>query len=145
MPSSNYPMPKFSFTVAWGGYTMAFTEVSGLNKNIDVIEYRMGNSPEFFKMKMPGLQKFDNITLKRGVFINQNDFVTWYNTVAMNLVERRTVVISLLDENHDPVIVWTAKDCFVVSLKSTDLKSDANEVAIETIELANQGFTVEYL
>ena len=94
---------------------------------------------------MPGLQKNGNITLKRGVFVNQNDFVTWYNTVAMNLVERRSITISLLDENHNPVVVWKVRDCFIVSLKSTDLKSDANEVAIETVEIANQGFEVEYL
>ncbi|MBE99367.1 phage tail protein [Flavobacterium coralii] len=145
MANSNYPLPKFHFSVNWGGTTMSFTEVSGMEQALDVIEYRMGNSPQFSKMKMPGLQKNGNITLKRGVFVNQNDFVTWYNTVAMNLVERRSITISLLDENHNPVVVWKVRDCFIVSLKSTDLKSDANEVAIETVEIANQGFEVEYL
>lgn len=145
MPSTNFPMPKFHFSVEWGGTSIAFTEVSGLNRDIDVIEYRVGSSPLFSKMKMPGMEKFSNITLKRGVFINDNDFYNWYNTVAMNLVEKRNITISLLDENHSPVVVWKVKDCFIVSLKSTDLKSDANEVAIETIEIANQGFTIEYI
>ncbi|WP_297332593.1 phage tail protein [Flavobacterium sp.] len=145
MANSNYPLPKFHFSVNWGGTTMSFTEVSGMEQALDVIEYRMGNSPQFSKMKMPGLQKNGNITLKRGVFVNQSDFITWYNTVAMNLVERRSITISLLDENHNPVVVWKVRDCFIVSLKSTDLKSDANEVAIETVEIANQGFEVEYL
>jgi phage tail-like protein len=145
MANPNYPLPKFHFSVNWGGASISFTEVSGLNLSTEVIEYRMGNSPQFYKMKMPGMQKSDNITLKRGVFVNQNDFVTWYNTVAMNLVERRSITISLLDENHNPVVVWKVRDCFIVSLKSTDLKSDANEVAIETVEIANQGFEVEYL
>ena len=145
MPNINIPLPKFHFSVEWGGTSIAFTEVSGLNRDIDIIEYRVGSSPLFSKMKMTGLQKFSNITLKRGVFINDNDFYNWYNTVAMNLVEKRNITISLLDENHSPVVVWKVKDCFIVSLKSTDLKADANEVAIETIEIANQGFTIEYI
>jgi phage tail-like protein len=145
MASTLYPMPKFHFSVVWGGTSIAFTEVSGLNKDIDIIEYRFGSSPDFSKMKMPGMAKNGNITLKRGLFVNDDQFYTWYNTVAMNLVERRNLTISLLDENHQPVVVWKVRDCFIVSLKGTDLKSDANEVAIETVEIANQGFTVEYI
>lgn len=145
MPNINYPQPKFAFSVSWGGNSVAFTEVSGLDRSIDIIEFRMGNSPQFSKMKMPGMEKFSNITLKRGVFINQDDMDTWFNTIAMNLVEKRSVTISLLDENHNPIVVWKVRDCFIVSLKSTDMKSDANEVAIETIELAHQGFDVEYI
>lgn len=145
MSSTLFPMPKFHFSVEWGGTSIAFTEVSGLNKDIDIIEYRVGSSPQFSKVKMPGLEKFSNITLKRGVFVNDDDFYTWYNSVAMNLVERRNITISLLDETHQPVVVWKVRDCFIVSLKGTDLKSDANEVAIETVEIANQGFSVEYI
>ena len=64
--------------------------------------------------------------------------------MAQNTVEKRTITISLLDENQEPRVVWTVKDCFIVSLKCTDLKSDANEAAIDTVEVANHGFTVEY-
>ncbi|WP_198133441.1 phage tail protein [Flavobacterium beibuense] len=144
MPNIDFPLPKFHFSVQWGGSKIAFTEVSGLNKEMDVIEHRVGSSPEFFKKKMPGLQKLSNITLKRGVFLGDNEFYDWYNTVAQNTVEKRTIIISLLDENHEPKVVWTVKDCFIVSLKCTDLKSDANEAAIDAVELANHGFTVEY-
>lgn len=145
MPNTDFPLPKFHFSVNWGGSKIAFTEVSGLNRDMDVIEHRVGSSPEFFKKKMPGLQKTSNITLKRGVFINDNEFFEWYNTVALNTVERRNITISLLDENHEPRVVWKVKDCFIVSLKSTDLKAEANEAAIDTIEVANNGFTIEYV
>ena len=145
MPNTDFPLPKFHFSVNWGGSKIAFTEVSGLNRDMDVIEHRVGSSPEFFKKKMPGLQKTSNITLKRGVFINDNEFFEWYNTVALNTVERRDITISLLDENHEPRVVWKVKDCFIVSLKSTDLKAEANEAAIDTIEVANNGFTIEYV
>lgn len=140
-----YALPKFHFMVAWGGTKIAFTEVSGLNREMDLIEYRVGSSPEFFKRKMPGLQKNGNITLKRGVFANDNEFFQWYNTVAMNQVQRRDLTISLLDEKHEPKVVWKVRDCFIVSLKCTDLKADANEIAIETVDIANHGFTVEYV
>ncbi len=145
MPNTDFPLPKFHFIVQWGGSKIAFTEVSGLNKEMDILEHRVGSSPEFFKRKMPGLQKLGNITLKRGVFINDNEFYDWYNTVALNTVERRDLTISLLDENHEPKVVWKVKECFIVSLKCTDLKAEANEIAIDTVELANHGFALEYL
>ncbi|NHN27088.1 phage tail protein [Flavobacterium jejuense] len=142
MPNTNFPLPKFHFSVQWGGSKIAFTEVSGLNKEMDVIEHRVGSSPNFYKEKMPGMQKLSNITLKRGVFLGDNEFYDWYNTVAQNTVEKRTITISLLDENQQPKVVWTVKDCFIVSLKCTDLKSDANEAAIDTVEVANHGVDV---
>ena len=145
MPNTDFPLPKFHFSVAWGGTKIAFTEVSGLNKEMDIIEHRVGSSPEFFKKKMPGLQKLNNISLKRGVFAGDNEFYQWYNTVAMNTVERRNITISLLNENHAPVVVWKVKDCFIVSLKCSDMKADANEAAIDTVEIANHGFTMEHV
>jgi phage tail-like protein len=145
MPNTDFPLPKFHFSVEWGGTKIAFTEVSGLNKEMDIIEHRVGSSPEFFKKKMPGLQKLSNISLKRGVFAGDNEFYQWYNTVAMNTVEKRNITISLLNENHAPVVVWKVKDCFIVSLKCSDMKADANEAAIDTVEIANHGFTMEHV
>jgi phage tail-like protein len=145
MPNTDFPLPKFHFSVEWGGTKIAFTEVSGLNKDLDVIEHRVGSSPEFFKKKMPGLAKMGNVTLKRGVFAGDNEFYQWFNTVAMNTVERRNITISLLNELHQPKVVWKVKDCFIVSLKCSDMKSDANEAAIDTVEIANHGFTMEHI
>ncbi len=145
MAHTDFPLPKFHFSVEWGGSKIAFTEVSGLNKEVEVLEHRVGSSPEFFKQKRPGMSKLSNITLKRGLFAGDNEFYDWYNTVALNTVERRNITISLLDENHEPKVVWKVRDCFIVSLKCTDMKSDANEAAIETVEIANHGFTIEHL
>jgi phage tail-like protein len=140
---ANYPLPKFHFQVEWGGANLGFSEVSGLDVESEVIEYRDGFSPEYIKTKMPGMQKFSNITLKRGTFQGDNEFYTWWNTVALNTIERRDVTISLLNENHDPVIVWKVKNAWPVKVQSTDLKADGNEVAIETIELAHEGLTIQ--
>lgn len=140
---TNYPLPKFHFQVEWGGAKVSFTEVTGLNVETDVIEYRDGASPEFHKIKMTGMQKFSNITLKRGTFKGDNDFYKWWNTVALNTIERRDLVISLLNEKHEPVVVWKVKQAWPNKVQSGDLKSDANEVLIESIELVHEGLTIQ--
>lgn len=140
---ANYPLPKFHFQVEWGGAHLGFTEVSGLDVQTDPIEYRDGASPEYVKTKMPGLQKFSNITLKRGTFKGDNDFYSWWNTVALNTIERRNVTISLLNENHEPVVVWKIKNAWPIKVQSTDLKADGNEVAIESIELVHEGLVIQ--
>lgn len=140
---ANYPLPKFHFQVEWGGASIGFTEVSGLDVQTDPIEYRDGASPEYVKIKMPGMQKYSNITLKRGTFQGDNDFHAWWNTVALNTIERRNVTISLLNENHEPVVVWKVKNAWPIKVQSTDLKADGNEVAIETIELVHEGLVIQ--
>lgn len=141
--ANSYPLPKFHFRVEWAGANIGFTEVSGLDKSLDVIEYRDGASPEYHKIKMPGMQKFSNITLKRGTFKGDNDFYKWMKTVSLNTIERRDITISLLNENHEPVINWLVKNAWPVKVQSTDLKADGNEVAIETLELAHEGLEIE--
>jgi phage tail-like protein len=140
---ATYPLPKFHFRVEWGGTRIGFTEVSGLNVTQDVIEYRDGATPEYSKVKMPGMRKFDNLTLKRGLFQGDNEFFNWLKTTALNTVERRDLTISLLNEAHEPVVVWKVRNAFPIKLQSTDLKADDNGVAIETLELAHEGFELQ--
>ncbi|MFB2121375.1 phage tail protein [Parapedobacter sp. 2B3] len=140
---ANYPLPKFHFQVEWGGAKIGFSEVSGLDVSIEPIEYRDGASPEYHKIKMPGLQSFSNIMLKRGIFKGDNEFYNWWNTVALNTIERRDIVISLLNENHEPVVVWKIKNAWPLKVQSTDLSSTGNDVAIETIEVAHEGLTIQ--
>jgi phage tail-like protein len=140
---AEYPISKFHFQVEWGGTTVAFTEVSGLDITSEVIEYRTGDSPEYSKIKMPGQRKFSNITLKRGTFKGNNEFYKWFNTVNMNQVERRNLTISLLNESHEPVVVWKVKNAWPTKVTPTDLKADGNEVALESLELAHEGLTIQ--
>jgi len=140
---ADYPLPKFHFSVDWGDDKFAFSEVSGLDVESEVIEYRDGIMPEYSKMKMPGMQKYSNITLKRGTFQGDNRFYEWWKTTQLNTVQRRDLIISLLNENHDPVFVWTAKNAWPIKVQSTDLKADGSEVAIETMEIAHEGLTIE--
>jgi phage tail-like protein len=140
---AEYPLPKFHFQVEWGGSKIGFTEVSGLDISTEVIEYRDGASPEYSKIKMPGQRKFSNITLKRGTFKSDNQFYLWFNTVSLNTIERRNLTIALLNENHEPVIVWKVKNAWPSKITPTDLKADGNDVAIESVELAHEGLTIQ--
>lgn len=140
---SNYPLPKFHFEVDWGGVRIGFTEVTGLAVETEVIEYREGNSPVYTKTKMPGMQKFGNITLKRGTFNADNEYFEWWNTVKLNTIERRDIIIKLLNEEHEPVMSWKVVNAWPSKVQSSDLKSDGNEVAIESIEVVHEGLTVD--
>lgn len=140
---SNYPMPKFHFQVEWGGTKIGFTEVTGLDVETEVIEYRVGSSPEYSKTKMPGMQKYSNITMKRGTFQGDNEYYSWWNSVKLNTIERRDITIKLLNENHEPVVTWKVKNAWPTKVQSTDLKADGNEVAIESIEIVHEGLTIQ--
>ena len=138
-----YPLVAFHFQVEWGGTNLGFSEVSGLTIENQAIEYRDGLSPEYSVVKMPGMPKFSNITLKRGIVPADNEFFGWLNTAALNKIERRDLVISLLNEEHSPVMTWKVKNAFPVKVEGPGLKATGNEVAIETIELAHEGLTIE--
>lgn len=141
--ATNYPLVKFHFQVEWGGTKIGFTEVSGLDVETEVVEYRHGASPEYSKIKMPGMQKFSNITLKRGTFASDNEFYNWWNSVKLNTIERRDITISLLNEEHEPVVTWKVKNAWPAKVQSTDLKADGNEVAIESMEIVHEGLTIQ--
>jgi phage tail-like protein len=138
-----YPLPTFHFSVAWGPERVGFSEVSGLTQENQAIEYRDGAFREFSSIKMPGIRKFSNIVLKRGIAKADNDFFKWMSTVKLNTVERRDLTISLLNENHDPVMVWTVHNAFPVKLEGPGLKASTNEVAIESIEIAHEGLELQ--
>ena len=140
MPVS--PLPRFHFQVEWGASTISFSEVSGLGVETETIEHSDGASQEYTPIKMPGRQKYNNITLKRGVSSADNEFSEWWNTASPNKIERRDLTISLLNEEHEPVMVWAVKQAWPTKVQSTDLKADGNEVAIETVEPAHEGLTM---
>ena len=56
---------------------------------------------------------------------------------------RRTITISLLDEDHNVIVKWNLANAWPSKVQSTDLKADANEVAIETMEIVHEGLTME--
>lgn len=141
--TSVWPLPKFHFQVKWDSQVMSFQEVSGLDIEAQPIEYRHGDSPQFSTIKMPGIQKSGNVTMKKGVFKSDNKFWDWFNQIKMNTIKRIPVTISLLDEAGAPTMVWTLASAWPTKITGTDLKSDGNEVAVETIEVAHEGVTID--
>ncbi|SRR5216684_3562359 len=136
----NYPLPRFHFQIDWGGAKISFTEVAGLAIEREKIEYRHSDSKDFHKIAMPGLYKISNIVLKRGKFEGDVDFNTWFDDIADDRANtRRDVTIRLLNEKHLPVAAWKASRCFPVKVTAPDLKSDANEIAVESLEIAHEG------
>jgi phage tail-like protein len=139
-----WPMPKFYFSVDIGDMTdLPFQEVSGLDIDTDIIEYRHGNSPVHSTIKMPGLMKYGDITLKKGVFATDNQFFDWIVQIQLNTYERLTVVIKLLDENGTPRMTWTLKNAFPKQVTPTDMNSQSSEVAVESIVFVCEGLTIE--
>lgn len=138
-----WPLPKFYFSVKWGDSEMSFQEVSGLDIETEPLEYRAGNSKVFSKVKMPGMIKSGNITMKKGVFVKDNAIFEWFDQIKMNTIERKAITISLLDEGGNPTMVWKVQNAFPVKVSSTDLKAEGNEVAVESIEIAHEGFVIE--
>lgn len=138
--ATTWPLVKFQFSVKIGSDELLFQEVTGLSSETQVIEYRVGNSAVFSTVKMPGIKKFGNVTLKKGMFKDDKKLWDMYNKIKMNTFERQTVVISLLDEANAVAMSWNLKNAFPVKMSVSDMKADANEPAVETIELAHEGF-----
>ncbi|WP_415712882.1 phage tail protein [Maridesulfovibrio sp.] len=138
-----YPLPAFHFSVSLDGEELGFSEVSGLTMETQVIEYRDGLSKSYGAMKMSGLPKNSNITLKRGIVPSNNKFFDWINKTKLNKPERKDLSIMLLNEEHSPVMTWKITKAWPVKVEGPSLKASGNEVAIESIELAHEGMTIE--
>jgi phage tail-like protein len=146
-PTKVYPLPKFHFEVDWGGTRIGFTEVTGLDFETEVIKYREGNDKALTDKQQPGKKKWAHISLKRGTFKGDYElYQLWTNTIMfqeVNAKYRRDVTIKLLDEQHNAVVTWVVANAWPTKVQSTDLKADANEVAIETMELVHEGLTIQ--
>ena len=140
--NTNWPLPKFYFSVTGMPGKPVFQEVTGLESEVQVIEYRAGNSPIFAPIKMPGLAKVGNVTMKKGIFVTDPNLGTWFSSITMNTIKRCTIVVALLDQTGTPQFKWQLNNAFPVKLTGTDLKSDGNEVAVESIEIAYETMTI---
>ena len=137
-----WPIPKFRFEVKFADEVMSFQEVSGLDMETQPIEYRHGDSNVFSTVKMPGIKKYSDVTMKKGVFRSDGKFWDWFKEIKMNTIKRQTVTISLLDEAGKPTMVWTLANAWPTKISGTDLKASGNEVAVETIVIAHEGLTI---
>jgi phage tail-like protein len=138
-----WPIPAFHFKVTIGSIgEVAFQEVSGLDTEYDVIEYRAGNSVDFSVVKMTGLKKTSDITLKKGMFAGDTQLFDYFSKVKMNTISHETVTIQLLDEEHKPLFTWTLKNAFPKKVTGASLNAKNSEAAMEELVLAHEGLTM---
>ncbi|MEM7373497.1 MAG: phage tail protein [Bacteroidota bacterium] len=141
------PIPKFRFLAEIEGIDLRFTEISGLDKETEVIEIRHGNDSSKYKQQILGLNKTNRVTMKRGV-INDASIKEFYDWWALTTNQQKTedaqrdVTIKLMDEIGDPIITWKLSNAMAVKFQSTDLKSDGNEIAIDSMEIVHEGLTI---
>jgi phage tail-like protein len=140
---SQHALSRYHFSVEWGGTRIGFIEVSGLDIEIEAVSFREGSSPEDSFKKLPGLRKYSNITLKRQIAKGDNEFFNWINTKQIGSIERRDVVISLLNDAHEPVVVWKVNNAFPVHYYGPVLLANDGGIAAETLVLTHEGIVIE--
>ena len=149
--TKEYPLPAFYFSVIIGDETRentakgSFTEVSGLTQEVQTLDYRDGFDKTTIPRKIPGMPKYSNVTLKRGVFHENLEFQKWVNDRQYNEIQRKLVTISLKDNEGQSLIVWKLSNAYPVKLEGPTMKSDSSEIAFESIELVHEGLTVEHV
>jgi phage tail-like protein len=137
----NDPLASYNFLVESGGVLRAgFNECTGLNSESDAIDYREGNE-DIVVRKLPGLKKFGNVTLKRGVSVGQ-DFFEWRKTVTDGDIDRRDISIILLDEKRNEQVRYNLTAAWPVKWTGPEFKAGANEVAVESLELVHEGVSL---
>ena len=152
-----YPLTKMNFLVSipdLAGAMAAFSEVTGIEASVDVVEFRQGNAHSLAPVKIPGLVHHGNITLKMGYTIG-NGFKQWVQdcvSETRGAMNRKTITIELLDirdgspnatyETTKGNILWLLKDAWVTKYSGPDLNASASEVAMETVEIAYEELTI---
>ncbi len=113
-----------------------FTEVSGLQVEMQVMEYQEGGTNTFVH-RLPGPLKVGNITLKHGL-TKSNEFLKW----CMN-IERKNVTVVMYDVAGQPVVRWHFNRAYAVKWTGPSFTADSTAMAIETVEITHEGLTVE--
>jgi phage tail-like protein len=120
----------------------AFSEVTGLDSETDVVEYRNGTDDPTVR-KLPGLHKQGNVTLKRG-YTTSSGLFDWRKKVLDGEIERKDVTITLYDElgvSGSARVTFSLRQAWPSKYQGPELKASANEIAIETVEFCHEGIT----
>lgn len=141
--TSVYPEQLFHFVVEWGGFRVAFAEITGLIQDDSEVEYRDSStpaSPGVVKKIIPGKGK---ITLKQGRDKITNPFISWMLTVRLRSSDRRDLVIKLLNNGKVPVLVWKASKAYPVKIDRSSVFMPGSSITIASVELAYDGMELQ--
>lgn len=137
------PHPAFHFSVEAGLSRVGFARVLLPTMERELIRYRDGSDLEETARLLPGLLRLGPCVLERGVVPPDDEFFVWLNTISVGSVQRRDVVVRLLDASHAPAMVWQLRRCFPTRLAWSPLDADCSAVLIETLSLAVESMSVE--
>lgn len=137
------PLRNFRFVLEIDSLTLAgFSEVAIAESTIEAVDYREGDEPPHVR-KLSGLTKYGNVTLKRGMTVGANslELFKWHNEVSAGGIkeQRKTVAIVVQDEAGQPQARFVIAKAWPTKYDPSDLSAKGNEVAIELLELANEG------
>jgi phage tail-like protein len=138
---TNYPLPVYNYRVDIGNTSFSFSEVSGLDLAFEVITYKESyassgkSGPNI--MHMPGMIQPVNISLKKGFIKGESMkvFYSWINSIELNRVDKKDIIIHLLDETGATVVSWKCIDAFPTKLSAPAFNADSNAVAIESMDV----------
>jgi phage tail-like protein len=143
------PYTEFNFLVDLGtgdtdGPEAGFQELSGLGMEVAVTEYRNGNSKENSVIKLTGLNKATDVTLKRGV-IGSLNLYSWLNDIRNgNQNALRTVTIHLQNEDHSAIVqTWKLLRARITKHTSGPLNAKGHDVAMEELVLTYERLEME--
>lgn len=133
------PYRSFNFLVEIDGITRAgFRECSGLDTSQDPIDYREGNDKSLTTRKIPGMNKYSNISLKWGS-TDDYELYEWRLKAQDGKVERKNGSVILLDETGAEKARWNFREGWPVKWTGPTLNATGNEVAVESLEIVHEG------
>jgi phage tail-like protein len=132
------PFGNYNFLVEIDGISRgAFHECSGFDSTIDVIEHREGGENTTLR-KLPGMTKYSNLVLKWGI-TDDLELYEWHRQVVDGEISRRNGSIVLLGRAGEEVARWNFVRAWPTKWDGPDLNAEANDVAVEMLELAHEG------
>jgi phage tail-like protein len=138
----NDPLTTFNFLVETNGVLAAgFSEVTGMTAEVQVVEYREGRDPNANSRKLPGQAKYGNVTFKKGIGLT-HDFFNWFKSGVDGDILRIDLSILLLDEMRQEQVRFNLSNVIPVKYVVSDLKASANEIAIQSLEVAHEGLRI---
>jgi phage tail-like protein len=142
MPLVTDPYLVSNFRVEIDSITSAtFSEILGLDVSIDIVDYRTGTSPQSTAEKLPGLARYQNITLKRGLTQN-TDLWNWVKNILNGVSDKRNMSIVLQDAQHNDVVRWNVTNAWPCRWSGPALHSGSSDIAIESVEICHEGFVL---